>query len=156
MQWLSALWWVGYSIVGIILQRYVPGIDTLAPGLLLSLQERKPYQSLWLTVLFIAIQEGTGSLDFGLGLLWYGGLVVLLRIGSQFFSAESMLTVLLVSVGMGALRIGSLWLMQALSGMTIDYIALIDESIVQSIIFFVLWLGARLLRPKRFSYAERD
>ena len=61
--------WALFTLCGLWLQNIVPGVDFLAPGLILAMQEEKWTVPLWLGVLWLFLQEGTGSLPFGATLL---------------------------------------------------------------------------------------
>ena len=43
----KVLWWAAFFAVGICLQRAIPGIDVLAAGLLVVLQERRGWRVFW-------------------------------------------------------------------------------------------------------------
>ena len=71
----KVLWWAAFFAVGICLQRAIPGIDVLAAGLLVVLQERGGWRVFWAALALMLVQEGTGTLDFGAGLIWYPALI---------------------------------------------------------------------------------
>ena len=79
------LWWVIYILVCIWLQAFCPGVDFFLPGLLICLQQKKILWAVFLGLLCLMIQEGTGSLAFGSSLLWYAGLII------AFFTGKSLL-----------------------------------------------------------------
>ncbi len=153
MRLRNILWWLAYCFAAIWLQRLVPGLDACAPGLLLSLQEGNRKQTALLLLLFILIQEGSGTMVFGSSLLWYGSLILLFYVGCWFFLAESLLFILFLSAALGAMR----WVigisMSALAGVPDPGQRLIDESLVQAGLTFIIWGLAYILRGPRSKAA---
>lgn len=146
---LRLLWWTAYIAAALILQQQIPGVDALAPGFLISLQDGKKWQSFWLFLLFALIQEGAGSLGFGSALLWYGGQVVLFRLAGRLFVADNIIFVLMLSVGLGAYRWLITWFMCVVQKVPVEYTLLAQESLLQALLIPVLWGIACLLRPKK-------
>ena len=150
---LRLVWWAAYITVALILQQQIPGVDALAPGFLISLQDKKPWQTFWLFLLFTLIQEGAGSLGFGSALLWYGGQVVLFRLTERFFVADNIPFVLMLSACLGAYRCLVTWFMCIVQKVPVEYILLVKESLLQALLIPVIWGIACLLRPKAVSYS---
>lgn len=142
------LWWATYIAGALIVQQSVPGVDALTPGFLLSLQERRPRQTFWLFVLFVLIQEGTGSLSFGSALLWYGGQVALFQASLRFFIADSVLFVLVLSASLGLYHGFLVWFMSAVQKVPIVFVSMVQESLLQAAIIPVIWGLAFFSRPK--------
>ena len=145
---LRPLWWATYIAGALIIQQTITGVDALVPGFLLSLQERKPWQSFWLFVLFLLIQEGAGSLIFGGAVLWYGGQVALFRLSQRFFVADNLLFVFMLSVSLGVYHGALEWFMCAVQQIPMDYAVLVSESLIQALIIPVIWGLAYFTRPK--------
>lgn len=142
------LWWATFIVGALIVQQSIPGVDALTPGFLLSLQERRPRQTFWLFLLFVFIQEGAGSLNFGGALLWYGGQVALFHASLRFFVADSMLFVLMISAGLGLYHGALAWFMGAVQKVPMDYLFLVQESLIQAAIIPVIWGLAFFSRPR--------
>lgn len=145
---LRLFWWAAYILVALILQQQFPGVDALAPGFLLSLQEKKRWQTFWLFLLFVLIQEGTGSLGFGSAPLWYGGQIVLFRLTERLFVAGNPLFVLMLSASLGAFHCLLTWFMCIVQKLPVEYLLLGQESLRQALIIPVIWGFACLLRPR--------
>jgi hypothetical protein len=141
-------WWATFIVGALIVQQSVPGVDALTPGFLLSLQEKRPRQTFWLFALFVLIQEGSGSLNFGSALLWYGGQVALFHAGLRFFIADSVLFVLMISAGLGLYRGLLVWFMSAVQEVPLDLVLLVQESLVQAAVIPVIWGLAFFSRPR--------
>ncbi|MDR2488981.1 MAG: hypothetical protein LBD42_05780 [Desulfovibrio sp.] len=148
---LRFLWWTAYVVVALILQQHIPGMDALTPGLLLSLQQKKTWQSFWLVLIFVLIQEGSGSLGFGSALLWYGGQIALFRLAEQLFMADSALFICMLSANLGVLRCLITWFMCIVQKVPMEYVPLVQESVVQAALIPVIWGIASLLYPKEVS-----
>lgn len=142
------LWWGTYIAGALIVQQAVPGVDALVPGFLLSLQERRTRQTIWLFCLFVLIQEGTGSLVFGASLLWYGGQVALFRLSQRFFVADNLLFVFMLSGSLGIYHGLLEWFMCAVQKVPVDLTTLVPESILQAFIIPAIWGLAYFTRPR--------
>lgn len=153
---LNTLWWGGYLVIGILLQRFFPGCDALTPGFLLALQERRPWQTFWLFLIFVLLQEGTGSLNFGMGVLWFGGLVILFYISSRHFMAENIFFIAFLSLTMSLYQGFLLWFMAALQDISLDYINIVQKSVFQVLLIPIVWGLAWLVRPKVFRHGNRS
>lgn len=141
-------WWATYIMGALILQRQIPGVDALAPGFLLSLQERKNWQSFWIFLLFVLIQEGVGSSGFGAGILWYGGQIVLFRLSQRLFVFENILFVFLLSAALGVYHAVLTLFMCAVQKVSVDPAMLARESVLQALLIPAIWGLACLSRPK--------
>ncbi|MDL2279660.1 hypothetical protein LJC15_03225 [Desulfovibrio sp. OttesenSCG-928-G11] len=144
------LWWAMYIAGALMVQQSVPGVDALTPGFLLSLQERRHKQTFWLFVLFVLIQEGTGSLNFGSALLWYGGQVALFYASLRFFVADSLLFVLMLAGSLGIYHGFIAWFMGAVQMVPLDFFAVLRESLIQAAIIPLIWGLAFRSRPKGY------
>ena len=145
---LRFLWWALFISFAIFLQHLIPGVDVLAPGFLLSLQEKKPWQTLWLFLLFCLVQEGAGSMRFGSSVVWYGGLAVFFWIGQRFFVAENTVFVLLLALFLGAYHALLTLLMCTMQEIPVEYAVLLHESIIQTLITPLVWGLAYFFRPR--------
>jgi len=140
-------WWATYIAGALIVQRAIPGVDALAPGFLLSLQEKKNRQTFWLFCIFVLIQEGSGSMLFGSAVLWYGGQIVLFRLSQSFFVAESIVFIFMLSAALGVYHFLLIWLMCAVQNLPLEFSLLARESLTQAAIIPLIWGLAYFIRP---------
>lgn len=143
------LWWAAFIAGGLIVQRAVPGVDALTPGFLLSMQEKRPWQSAWLFVLFVLIQEGAGNMSFGSALLWYGGQIVFFRLGLRIFVADDPLFLLILSLGLSIYRAALTMFMCLVQEIPIDTVVLVQDCLIQAVTIPIVWTIAYLTRPQR-------
>lgn len=141
------LWWSIYTAGALIVQQHIAGVDALMPGFLLSLQEKKYWQSFWLLLLFVVIQEGTGNFYFGGALLWYVGQIALFHLGQKLFVADNILFVLMLSAGLGVYRGVVILFMCAVQSLPVHHGILIEECAIQALIIPLVWSLAYFSRP---------
>jgi len=146
MRTRNLLWWAGFFYVAICVQSVLPGLDALVVGLLLALQERRILQIAWLLPVFILVQEGCGTLDFGASILWYVTVVALLFIGDRLFEVKNFLFMFFLSTCLGVAHMGITRLMAALQNTRVDEAALLDESIIQALFIPIGWHFAAITR----------
>ncbi len=151
----SVLWWAVYLCLALWVQKILPGIDAFTPALILACQEKHPWQLLWLMLICLLIQEGTGNLAFGGGILYYGALVAMFRIGQLFFVTSGLFFVLLLSLGLGLVRAGILLTFISLQSLAVPPLRLAEETLVQVLLIPPLW-GAALLTRRWFVRHEDD
>ncbi|SBW09667.1 conserved membrane hypothetical protein [uncultured delta proteobacterium] len=149
----NILWWVVYYIAGMGLQLQFPGVDALAPAIMLSCQEGRPQQTAWLCLATILIQEGTGSLAFGNSLLWYGSLLLFFYVGRLFFVTGSLFFVVLLALVLGVAHSGILYVTSSLQGFEVDTYRLVQQAMAQALLIPPLYAAASLVR-KRFLHYE--
>ena len=154
MNILGAAWWLCYIICGICVQLVLPGMDALAPGLLLALQEGRRGVFFRLAFIFLFIQEGAGSLHFGSAILWYAGLVALFRFSARLFVADNLLFVAGLSAGLGVWRAAVQLFICAVQDIPVDHARLLQESLLQAVLIPVIWGLAYALRPKSLRHAH--
>ncbi len=154
MQWRDTLWWFCYFGAAIWLQRFFPGIDAFAPGLLLFLQEGKWRQAALFTLLAILVQEGSGTVPFGFSIAWYALVVFFFSVGCWFFVADNRFFIFLIAIALGALRgalgIGIYGLMDLLPPLD----RVVREAVYQGLCICLLWFVFHLFR-NRFVNAHR-
>lgn len=143
----NILWWMTFIIAGIWGQMVFPGVDILAAGLVLSLQEKRIQQTIWLFLACIIIQEGSGSLAFGYSLLWYAGVFFLFFVGRWLFEAKNLLFILLLGLCLGLLHGGLALTLAALQNYKLQPEVLLREGSLQALIFPIAWGIAAMLRP---------
>lgn len=152
MKLRNLAWWSIFFIISILLQRTLPGIDFLVIGLLISLQERNPLQILWILLTIVIIQEGCGTLDFGVSILWYSCVIGLYFIGCWLFETKNLLFVFLLSICIGLTKFFIIILMSHLQNLPDNFSLLIDECILQSILIPFIWKLASLTRSWVTTY----
>ena len=145
----NVLWWLGFIVAAIFAQSMIAGTDFLVVGLVISLQEERWPQSLWLGLAFTLLQEGSGSLAFGSSILWYGAVIGLFLIGRWLFEARSIVFIMVLGLGLGAWHYGLIQWMVFLQDLEISPRKLFWESLVQALIFPPAWGLASFLRFRR-------
>ena len=147
---LAVLWWAVYTVIGVWTQRTLPGIDFFAPGIILSLQEgERGQRTVILGLIWILIIEGTGSLPFGYGLVWYGLLVAFYFMGQWLFEARSFLFMALIGLWMGLLHPVLIYSLSSLSNLQVAMKPVMIEGAMQAVAFPLIWLIADYFFPKR-------
>ncbi len=145
----NILWWLFFFVVGIWGQYFLPGVDLLMVGLVISLQEGRVAQTLWLFICLTFIQEGIGTVSFGSSLLWYAMLFVLYFIGRWLFQARNVFFMILLGGIMGLWHYVLVIIMATLQEYKVPHDTLFFESMVQALIFPVFWIVMNELRIKR-------
>lgn len=135
----SITFWVVFTISGVWLQSWVPGVDFLAPGIILAMQEEKWTVPVWLGLIWLFIQEGTGSLAFGAGLLWYGVLAGLYFFGHWLFEARNVLFMFILGLCLGSMHFLLINIMALLQDWSVPLQRLLFESALQTLVFPVEW-----------------
>ena len=135
----NIVFWSLVTLLGVWLQNLVPGVDFLAPGLILAMQEEKWTVPVWLGLVWLFLQEGTGSLAFGTGLLWYGLLAGLFFFGHWLFEARNFLFMFILGLCLGTMHFVLINLMAVLQDWSIPLQRLAMESVLQTLIFPVEW-----------------
>jgi hypothetical protein len=147
----NAFWWWGFLLPAITLQRLFPGVDFLLAGLLLTLQERRYTDLVWVLPLLVILQEGMGTREFGVVLLWYMVVVAVFLLGRWFFDAENFLYAFLFSGCLAACHFAVVFLMSPLYAVSVDVDRLRDESLHLALLLPVCWRLAQFTR--RWIYA---
>ncbi|CCO23335.1 hypothetical protein [Maridesulfovibrio hydrothermalis] len=148
----SILWWAGFTFVAIWAQKILPGVDFMAPGLLLCIQLEKKSHVFWLILIWSLIQDGVGGLPFGYSIIWYSSILILYRCGAMFFDVQSMMFALLCAAGLGLLHPLLTGIMSMLADMVWVSDRYIFEGILQALIFPAEWLLLKYLYPVRFRH----
>ncbi len=148
------LWWLLFSPLAILGQTIFSGIDMLVIGLILTLQENRYKDLLWLLPLLVLFQEGVGSREFGAMVLWYFMVIVLFMIGRWLFEVQNLLFILLLFCSLGIAHFVLVYTMAPLQDLAININQLIDESLLQAVLLPPLWKLTSLTR--RWTYAHAD
>lgn len=152
---LAVIWWTVFTVTGIWVQKFVPGVDFFAPGLILSMQEQGGHRTLILAVVWTLLLEGMGSLPFGYGVAWYGMLAVFYIMGRWLFEARSILFMCLLGVGLGLLHPVLSYCLAHLANMDIPLETTVVEGAVQAATFPVIWLLIDTMFPRRLRQDVR-
>ena len=147
----NAVWWVLFLFPAITLQRFFPGVDFLLAGFLLTLQERRYADMLWVLPLLVMLQEGMGTREFGVVLLWYVAVAAVFWLGRWLFDVENFLYAFLFSAALAACHFSVAFLMSPLYAVPVDLRRLLDESVHLALLLPVCWKLAQYTR--RWIYA---
>lgn len=144
---LRALWWALFIVAALWAQRLVPGVDFLAAGLAVSLQNESRARSVFLAVIFVLIQEGVGSQPFGAALLWYWILALLYSLGGWLFQARSLPFMALLGLALGLTHFLLTFAMATLAVKGVPFDRVLNESLLQAVAFPVEWALADRAYP---------
>lgn len=141
-------WWLAYTVVAVWLQTLLPGVDFLASGAVLSLQERPGPQTAFMVSAWVLVQEGMGSMAFGYGLMWYGVLALAYLGGRWLFESRSFLFMCLLGLLLGALHPLLIYSLASLQGLVWFLRDSVTEGAIQAVVFPVVWFVAQSLFPR--------
>lgn len=147
----SIFWWAGYAVLAIWTQKYVPGVDFLAPGLALSLQERSGIFTIILALIWVLLQEGMGNMAFGYAVAFYGLLTLAYLGGRWLFEARSFAFMCLLGGGLGVAHYVLVYSLSGLQGIEWPVGRTIWESVLQAAVFPIVWLIAEHFFPNRMK-----
>lgn len=136
---LSVLWWLTFTVACIWGQSVVPGVDLLAPGLIILLQEDRRAAALWLVLLWIPLQDGMGNLASGYSIMWYCLITLFFYSGRWLFEARSALFMILLGVALGALHVTLTYAMVSLQFLVLPVERVLWEGLIQAVIFPIEW-----------------
>ena len=152
--WGNVLWWTGYLVAAVWLQRFFPGLDALIPAFLVCLQERNRQQLAVILLFSVLIQEGAGTFPFGLSLLWHGAVVALYCMGIWLFMSGGGVFMLLLSSSLGVSRGFFALLMDSLRHVPSDMWSIGRISALQAFFTLLLWTLAKRSRDGRSEDAH--
>lgn len=139
MNWRNVLWWVCFIAAAIAIQSAVPGLDVLAAGLIILLQERDWRGLAFLLPLFILLQEGIGTTPFGAAILLYAAAIVMFRLGRWLFETENFIFIFLLSACLAGAYYGVAWLMAPLQNIAFNVEDTLDKCLIQAIFLPFAW-----------------
>jgi len=148
----NLIWWIAYTAVGIYLQCIIEGVDFLLPGLLIALQENNKTQLCWLVVIYIFIQEGLGSLDFGGMALWYISILSIASYIYKIFHYRMILYLPVISLFASISHYFIIMYLCLLQNIALNTSLLIQDCIMQALILPIMWIITLLLRRKAIKY----
>ncbi|MDR1243547.1 MAG: hypothetical protein LBM00_12345 [Deltaproteobacteria bacterium] len=148
------IWWIFYIFAAIWLQKFAPGLDALAPGLIICMQERNRQQSILFLLVCIVLQEGCGTLPFGASIIWYGLVFSFFYMGGWFFMAENRFFIMILSLALGIGRLFMFLGMGALQPLPLDTQALWWQCAAQAVFTPVIWAVSGYSRHKFCGEAD--
>ncbi|MDL2306793.1 hypothetical protein LJC48_02005 [Desulfovibrio sp. OttesenSCG-928-C06] len=144
----NLVWWIVYIVVAVWLQKFIPGLDALVPGLIVCLQEKNRQQTFLFLLFCVVLQEGTGTLPFGASIIWYGFVFTCFYAGGWFFMAGNQGFVFLLSVALAAGR-GLLFIgMSELQQLPLDTQVVVPQCLAQVFFTPIIWLLSGASRRK--------
>lgn len=152
MRLSAALFWTSFTLLGIVLQRMVSGLDALAAGIPLLLSAERPGWAALFILVWIFLQEGLGSQSFGLVLAWYGCVVCLQLFGRWLFETRNLAYVALMGVVAAAPRLGLTLALAELGELSVDSARLLNECALQALFFPLAWVILDLAYPKPSAF----
>lgn len=152
---MGVAWWTAFTIVGIWVQKFIPGVDLFAPGMILSMQEQGGHRTFGLAFVWILLQEGMGNLPFGYGVAWYGMLAVFYMMGRWLFEARSILFMCLLGLGLGVLHPVLSYSLAQLAKLTVSFEMTVLEGVIQAVSFPLIWLLVDTMFPRRLRQDVR-
>jgi len=141
------LWWLFFTALCIWIHSLIQGIDCFGPALLVLLHLRRIREAAWLTPVWILINEGAGSLAFGLSVLWIGGLVLFFYLLRQYLSSSNLLFVLTLSLLAGIWDATLIRLMAALQELNIPSEEVLMLGMKTAVAFPFLWTAMLAVFP---------
>ncbi len=135
----TRVFWVVFFVLAVWLQLFFPGTDFFVPGVILCLQRERFSHVIALILPALLIQEGTGALVFGAGLLRYGGLIGMFLVGRGLFEARSPVFILLLAAAFSLAQMIILHTMAGLQSMDIQGQRLLLESLTMFATIILGW-----------------
>lgn len=154
--WRDCGWWLCFITLAICVQALAPGLDVLAVGLVILLQEDDYRGMLWLLPLFILLQEGMGTRPFGSIIVWYAAIIALYKLGCWVFDSKKFLFIFLLSACLGGTYFFLAWLMAPLQNLTFNVGDTLDKSIAQAIFIPFAWRMIIALRRPKYEEEEEN
>ncbi len=149
------MWWFFFLPVGIFLQAALPTLDALLIGLILTLQEERYKDLIWVLPILIFIQEGIGSREFGGAILWYSLVIVLFFVGRWLFEVQNTLFVLILSSCLGVAHFILVYLLAPLQDLQVNMDQLIYENTLQAMFIPIAWWLLNFTRKWIYVNAEK-
>lgn len=137
--WRDAGWWICFIVLAVCAQALAPGIDMLAVGVIILLQENDYRGMLWLLPLFVLLQEGMGTRPFGAVIIWYAALFALFKAGRWIFDSRKFLFIFILSACLGCAYFAVDWLMALLQNLTFNIDEALDKSVAQAVFIPFAW-----------------
>lgn len=148
-KWRNIAWWLCFVILAICVQALAPGLDVLAVGLIILLQEEDYRSMLWLLPIFCLLQEGMGTRPFGAMIVWYAAIILVFIGGRAVFEARNFIFIFLLSACLGCVYFLVAWLMAPLQNLVFNVPDALDKSVAQAVFMPFAWRMLVALRPVR-------
>lgn len=145
----AVVFWVVFGMLGVWIQFFAPGLDALAPGLVVSLQREHWSRTFWLLLAWILVQEGVGSMAFGGVIMIYGLLVGGFILGCRLFDEANPLFMLLLGLGYSLLLIVGQYILAGLQDVLLPSRQLLHVFLAQSFYFVAAWFIAHRLYGRK-------
>ncbi len=133
------IWWLCFFPISFFLQSLLPSVDVMLIGIILTLQEERYKDLLWILPLCILIQEGIGSREFGGMFFWYTAVIVVFLMGRWLFEVQNILFVLLLAASLGCISFALSYVFAPLQDLVVDKERLIHDSLMQSAFIPIAW-----------------
>lgn len=145
----TALWWFLFTLSAIWAQSFFPGVDCLAPGLIVCLQKDTRVRALWLALAWVVVQEGTASLSFGYALAQYACLTACFVVGRWLFEGRNVFFICMLGLTLGLIHHGLATTLARFQDYVVNPDLILRESLIQVALFPVIWFVASELFPRR-------
>lgn len=152
----ATLFWLIFGALGIWVQYLVPGLDALAPGLVVSLQREHWSRTFWLAVAFLLVQEGSGSLAFGGAILLYGLLFAGFVLGCRLFETANPLFMLILGLWYGLVLLLGQYILAGLQDVILPLRPQLALFATQSLYFISAWFVTQHLYARKVARHARS
>lgn len=144
----QAVWWLFYTLAAVWAQSFFPGVDFLAPGLIVCLQKDTKAKAFWLGLCWVIIQEGASSLSFGYALAQYAVLLACYAVGRWLFEGRNFVFICLLGVLLAAAHYTLTVTLARFQEYLFDPNPVLVEAGWQALFFPLAWLAASELYPR--------
>ncbi len=152
--WRDLGWWICFIVLAVYAQTFAPGLDILAVGFIVLLQENDYRGMLWLLPLFILLQEGMGTRPFGATIIWYAAIFSFFKLGRWIFDSRKFLFMFILSACLGCACLAVDWIMAYLQNLPFDADSSLDKSIAQALFMPFAW--RMIIAVRKPNYAEEE
>lgn len=130
--------WLGYFFLCIWGQELVPGTDFFSPGLLVLLQFNRLKSAILLGIVVLFVQEGVGSLNFGLIILLELGLFLLFVLGTWLLTPTNLFFVFGYFLGLTICRSILLYILGNLQEIVVEFFSM-KMFVTQFVVYLGMW-----------------
>lgn len=145
------LFWLLFTVGAVWFQYFLSGVDVMAAGLVVSLQEERPGRTFWLALAWTLIQEGMGSMAFGLVILLYASLVGFYFAGRWLFESRNFLFICLLGTALAVSHAGLVHVMALLQDATVPQGWVVSHALIHVVLFPAEWLVVSNLYRKKVA-----
>ena len=147
----SFCFWLGYFLISVWGQEFVSGTDFFSPGLLVLLQFNRLKSALFLGLVILFVQEGTGSLNFGLIILLELGIFLLFILGTWLLTPTNLFFVFVYFLGLTIYRSALIWVLGNLQEIVVEFFS-IKMLVVQLVVYLSMWALVFSVYKKLFGH----